>query len=358
MLEIKVLETEEFEADGGVCLRVPIRVEINGHEYKAVEFEFDEPLVFSNVYGLALQELEDLKIGDIPLLLILNCENTDIGWLKLSQDDAVLKIDKRHPKNWKRRISVDNYFKILGKLACNHNFYVFENVDENRQTFNLEKFFPSDTTIGTVYEVFKRVLDEVWIFGEGVGMGKFKVLDTEEVKFHDEVCIVPSVIEINGHEYLVERKTPLPLGNVYGLTVDELKDWRLKDAPKFAILNCDDAYGTRLRIEECYVSLERWQRINYRYSPDKSSLEESLKLLRSLIEKNGFQVIRDEIDSCSVAGGSCHVMEFGKEFQEGTTVGEVYKVFRRLVKKIERLEENLNAIMMRSHKRQKGEKEI
>lgn len=155
MLKIKVLETEEFEFEGE-RFSIPVKVEINGREYD-VKWEND----FGEIHELNVEDLKELRLEDIPENLGLNCESTDIGWLRLQQGYASLEISD-HPKYWRGNISIDNYFKLLKNFALKSGFEVVGEVeDDNLYMVMFGKEFPKETEIGKIYDVFKRLVDKI-----------------------------------------------------------------------------------------------------------------------------------------------------------------------------------------------------
>jgi len=158
VLEIKVVETEEFEFEGERC-SIPTKIEINGREYM-VEWEDG----IEEIYELNVEDLKELRLGDIPEYLELNCESTDIGWLRLQRHQGYLE-KSEYSKYWRENISIDNYFKLLKNMALRNGFEVInEFQDDNLYTIKFGKEFPEDATVEDVYETFQRLLDKTSVF--------------------------------------------------------------------------------------------------------------------------------------------------------------------------------------------------
>ena len=158
--KVKVLETEECLGLEGEVVVVPTKVEINGREYTV---EMDEP-PFGEIHELTLEDLKDLKLGDIPSYLTLNCETTKLGWLKLQCGYASLEMWMK-PKYWRGNISIDNYLELLKDTAVKNGFKVINDLrDENNYMFEIGKEFSEDTTVEDAYREFQKVLDKVSVF--------------------------------------------------------------------------------------------------------------------------------------------------------------------------------------------------
>jgi len=153
-VKIEVLESEKIEFNGEL-FSVPVKVAIDGREYVC---QCED--ITGKIYGLDIEEVEGLKLGDVPENLELNID-TSIGLLKLRFCYASLEITHK-PKYWRDNILIDNYFRLLRSLALKNNFEVINEVaDENLYLIELAKVFQEDTKTIEAFEVFQKFLGKI-----------------------------------------------------------------------------------------------------------------------------------------------------------------------------------------------------
>lgn len=153
-MKVEVLEVEEVQFNGEL-FKVPVKVAIDGKEY-ACECED----ITGKIYGLDIEELEGLKLDDVPENLELNID-TSIGLLRLRNCWASLEIAQKF-KHWRNNIFIENYFRLLRNLALKNGFEVINvGEDENLYWVELAKTFPKGMETGEAYEVFRKFVSKV-----------------------------------------------------------------------------------------------------------------------------------------------------------------------------------------------------
>lgn len=158
--KVKVIETKGVEFEGEYCV-VPTKIEIGGQTY-LVDFSDD---VFGEVrdaagFPLELEELRDIRLGEIPSFITIICDSTAArelgGELKLQKGLVSLEIMDK-PKYHRGFIPIDLYFDAIKKIGAKMGLEILNEVrDENLYLLELlAKDFSEDATVAEVYKSFE-----------------------------------------------------------------------------------------------------------------------------------------------------------------------------------------------------------
>jgi hypothetical protein len=158
--KIRVLETKMMEFEGELePIAVPTRIDIKGKSYDVELYDYGGEVRDASGSPLSLEQLQNVKLGDIPDFLNIWCEAPDsLGQLRLCPTGfAELEIMHR-AKYYRGYLPIDCYFKALKKFAVKNGFETVHNETDNDYYFlNIGKMFQKDTLITEVFKAFQPI---------------------------------------------------------------------------------------------------------------------------------------------------------------------------------------------------------
>lgn len=164
-MQINVLESEDVPFEGELLV-VPTKVEVDGRVCDVERENFP----VGDIRDLSIEELKGLKLGDIPNNLTLNCESTDVGWLKLQRRYVSVEVMNR-AKYWRGNISIENYFELLKCLFSKKGFELINDFGDNDYYIvEFGKEFSEETKIEEAYETFKQPFNKMSSFEKIVNL--------------------------------------------------------------------------------------------------------------------------------------------------------------------------------------------